>query len=56
MKRAGQVVAVVFLTAIILTSQASPAQADNCSGLSDCFFTIAGALVVTAALALLIRS
>jgi amino acid transporter len=33
---------------------ASPARADNCGSLADCFFTIAGALLVAAALALLL--
>ncbi len=35
-------------------TSASPCWADNCSGLSDCFFTLAAALVVVALLALLI--
>lgn len=33
---------------------ATPAFADNCSGLSDCFYTLAAALLVAALLALLI--
>jgi hypothetical protein len=42
------------LAILTLLSGATPAFADNCGSLSDCFFTIAGALAVTAALALLL--
>ncbi|HEX8243857.1 MAG TPA: hypothetical protein VF541_10185, partial [Longimicrobium sp.] len=45
------VTAVALLAAILVPT---PAWADNCSGLSDCFYTLALALAVAAALALLI--
>jgi len=42
------------LAVAALSLQAPAALADNCSGLSDCFYTLAAALLIAALLALLI--
>uniref|UniRef100_UPI001B8D46F3 hypothetical protein n=1 Tax=Allorhizocola rhizosphaerae TaxID=1872709 RepID=UPI001B8D46F3 len=49
--RAGTVGVVAGLS---VATELTPVWADNCSGLSDCLFTIAAALLVVALLALLI--
>lgn len=49
-----RVLAVALLTGGTILLESRPASADNCSGLSDCFFTLAAALLITALLALLL--
>ncbi|HEX2026715.1 MAG TPA: hypothetical protein VHF25_01815 [Nitriliruptorales bacterium] len=52
--RRRRAVVLVALVAVWTLLAPRPAQADNCGSLSDCFFTLAAALAVLAAVALLV--